>query len=161
MSAQLSSQLLDCPPAWLALLFQHVASGPGGLANSAALSQTCKALHGLSQGPAVSYSNLSLAAAISSPDHPSWQWLAKRSGRIAGLSLELRLGVPNDGNDDDGTEDADQLIVWTQPLQTLSSIPGVQLRVEWAGSNGWKEPPLHSSVAEAAWPTHQPPNFGG
>jgi hypothetical protein len=36
--------------------------------------------------------------------------------------------------DDDPTEDADQLPAWKQPLQTLSGIPGVQLRVEWVVS---------------------------
>jgi hypothetical protein len=76
MSAQSTSQLLDLPPAWLALLFQHVASGPGGLSNAAALCQTCKLLHSLYEGPAVTYSDLFLAGAISSPVHPVWQWLA-------------------------------------------------------------------------------------
>jgi Leucine-rich repeat (LRR) protein len=72
----------------------------------------------------VTYSNLSLAAAISSPDHRAWQWLAKRSGRIAGLSLKLRLGLPN------AAVDADQLPDWMQPLQTLSGIPCVQLKID-------------------------------
>jgi hypothetical protein len=66
-----------------------------------------------------------LAAAISSPSHSVWQWLDKRSGRIAGLRLELRVDIH------DGGEGADQLLDWMQPLQTLSGIPGVQLRVEW------------------------------
>jgi hypothetical protein len=113
------------PPAWLVLLFQHVARGPGGLANYATLSQTCKFLHSLSEGPGVTYSNLLLATAISSPDHSFWKWLAKRSGRIAGLTLELRLGTLDDATD--------QLRDWVQPLQTLSSIPFVQLRVQWVG----------------------------
>jgi Leucine-rich repeat (LRR) protein len=69
----------------------------------------------------VIYRNLVLAEAISSPNYPAWQWLAKRSGRIAGLSLRLRLG----------TLGGDQLPKWMQPLQTLSSVPGVQLQVEW------------------------------
>jgi hypothetical protein len=123
MSAQLTSQLLELPPAWLALLFQHVASGPGGLANSAALSQTCKLLHSLSEDPAVTYSNLFMAAAISSPDHSIWLWLAKRSGRISGLHLQLRA-----------TQDGVQLSGWMQPLQTLSGIPGLNLGVAWVGS---------------------------
>jgi hypothetical protein len=70
----------------------------------------------------VIYRNLILTATISSPDHLLWQWLAKRSGRIAGL--ELRLEV----HSDDATEIPD----WVQPLQTLSGIPGVQLNVTWA-----------------------------
>jgi Leucine-rich repeat (LRR) protein len=85
----------------------------------------------------VTYCNLFLAAAISSPDHPVWPWLASRSGRIAGLSLELHLGVANDhddeDDDDDATEHADQPPDWMQPLQTLSGIPDVQLRVKCVG----------------------------
>jgi hypothetical protein len=123
-------QLLDMPPAWLALLFQHVASGPRGLANAAALTQTCKLLQSLSEGPVVLYRNLGLAAAISSCDHPVWHWLARRFGRVAGLSLKLCLGTL----DADATENADQLPDWMQPLQTLSGTPGVQLHVEWVGS---------------------------
>jgi hypothetical protein len=80
-------------------------------------------LHSLFEGPAVTYSNLILAAVISSPDHPAWQWLAKRNGHIDGLSLKLCVG-----------QNGDQLSGWMQPLQTLSSIPSVQLRVEWVGS---------------------------
>jgi hypothetical protein len=75
----------------------------------------------------VVYSNLAFAAVISSPDHPIWQWLAKRSGRVAGLSLNLRL------EDSDPRQNADQLSKWIQPLQTLSGIPGVELRLEWVG----------------------------
>jgi hypothetical protein len=122
MPVRLTPQLLELPPAWLALLFQHVASGPGGLANAAALGQTCKFLHGLSEGPAVTYRNLFLAALISSPDHPVWQWLARRSGRIAGLSLKLCV-----------TQNVDQLPGWVQRLQTLSSITSVQLRADLLG----------------------------
>jgi hypothetical protein len=87
-------------------------------------------MYSLSAGPAVTYSNLFLARAISSRDHPAWQWLAKRRDRTAGLSLGLRLGMIGAG----ALEDADQLADWMQPLQTLSGIPGVQLRVEWVGS---------------------------
>jgi Leucine-rich repeat (LRR) protein len=129
MSVQSTSHFLDLPPAWLALLFQHIASGPGGLSSAAAFSQTCKFLHSLSEGSAVIYRNLVLSAAISSPDHPAWPWLARRSGRIAGLGLALRLELLGD----DATEDADQLPDWLQPLQTLSGILGVELRVEWVG----------------------------
>jgi hypothetical protein len=70
----------------------------------------------------VTYSNLILAAAISSPVHPVWQWLAKRNGRVAGLSVELRA-----------TQNGEQLSGWMQALQTLSGIPSVQLRLEWIG----------------------------
>jgi Leucine-rich repeat (LRR) protein len=40
----------------------------------------------------------------------------------------VRLEAP--GHDDE-TEDADQVPEWMQPLQTLSGIPGLQLRVKW------------------------------
>jgi hypothetical protein len=78
------------------------------------------------------YRNLVLTASISSPVHPIWQWLAERSGRIAGLSLELRLEVP-DAFYKMGAI-AEELHDWMQPLQTLSGIPGVQLRVERVGT---------------------------
>jgi Leucine-rich repeat (LRR) protein len=122
MSAQLTPELSDLPPAWLALLFQHVACGPEGLASAAALSQTCKLLHSLSEGCAVTYNNVYVAAAISSPGHPVWQWLARRNGRVADLSLKLRVG-----------QNGNQLFGWMQPFQILSSIPSLHLRVEWVG----------------------------
>jgi hypothetical protein len=88
----------------------------------------------------VFYHNVSLAAVISSSDHPFWQWLARRVGRVAGLSLQLCVGTidadatEDDATDDDATDDADQLARWMQPLQTLSGIPGVQLQVELVGN---------------------------
>jgi hypothetical protein len=124
MPVQLTSPLLELPDTWLALLVQHLASGLGGLARAASLNSTCKALHSLSEGPAVIYRNISMETPISSPDHPLWQWLAKRSGRIDGLSLDLHLEVF------DHATSAEQLIGWMQPLQTLSGIPGTQLGVE-------------------------------
>jgi hypothetical protein len=135
MSDHSVPHVLDLPPSWLALFFQHVASGPGGLSNAAALGQTCKYLQKLFIGPAVTYCNLFLAAAISSPDHPVWQWLAERSGRISGLSLKLCLYSKPRGErgwdaDEDAGDDADQLPAWMQRLQTLSRIPGLQLTVE-------------------------------
>jgi hypothetical protein len=36
--------------------------------------------------------------------------------------------------EDEATEDAEDLPDWMQPLQTLSGIPGVQLKVTWVGS---------------------------
>jgi hypothetical protein len=144
MSApELASQLVDLPPAWLALLFQHVATGPGGLANAASLSQTCKFLYSLSQGPVVTYRDLRVPAATSSPDLPVWQWLARRSGRIVGLSLDLHLRGFGLGGD--ASRQADKVqgwmqrlrmlsgTGWEQRLQTLSGIAGLQLRVTWDG----------------------------
>jgi Leucine-rich repeat (LRR) protein len=102
----------------------------------------------------VVYRNIILAVAVSSPNHPVWQWLARRSGRVAGLSLELRLGMLDDdatggsdheANDDEPTGGADQLLTWTQPLRTLSGIPGVQLKVEWIGSTA---DPNHPYIAQ-------------
>jgi hypothetical protein len=40
----------------------------------------------------------------------------------------------DDGTDDESVHDADKLSGWKHPLQTLSSIPGVQLIVETVGS---------------------------
>jgi Leucine-rich repeat (LRR) protein len=131
MSDRHTPEILELPSAFLALLLQHTASGPGGLASAAALSQTCKYLHSLSEGPAVAYSNIHVPGTIRSPAHQVWQWLAKRSARIAGLRLQLRVAVWDDADEDAKN---DELLDWTQHLQTLSGIPGVQLRVEWGGS---------------------------
>jgi hypothetical protein len=107
MSPQFTSQLLDLPPTALALLFQHVASGRGGIAHAEDLSLTCKFLHSLSADPAVTYSNLVLTEVISTPCHRVWQWLAKRTGCIAGLNLNLSLGTRDDGVIDDDDDDDD------------------------------------------------------
>jgi hypothetical protein len=80
----------------------------------------------------VTYSNLCLAEAISSTDHPFWRWLAKRSGRVAGLSLELSVEIL----DADATENAIQLPGWMQPLEILSGIQGVQLILTWVDVTG-------------------------
>jgi hypothetical protein len=72
MSDQLTLHVLELPRAWLALLFQRMASGPGGLSSAAALSQTCRFLYSLSEGPAVSYKNLFLAAALTTPSGHGW-----------------------------------------------------------------------------------------
>jgi hypothetical protein len=78
----------------------------------------------------VTYRDLIFAASVRSPDHPVWHWLSTRSGRVAGLCLQLCLGVAGIGG---FGEIADDLHDWVQPLQTLSAIPSVQLRVEWVG----------------------------
>jgi hypothetical protein len=115
---------LDLPSASLALVIQKTASGPGGLASAAALCQTCKSLHSQCEGPAVTYCNLNVPGTISSPAHQVWQWLAKRSGRVAGLILNLKL-------EGEYAEHEESLLQWTQQLKTLSGIPGVQMTVEW------------------------------
>jgi hypothetical protein len=129
MSDQYISHILELPSACLALLLQHTASGPGGLACAAALIQTCKQLHSLSESPAVTYSNIHVPGTIRSPAHQVWQWLAKRSGRVASLSLQLCVAIQKNG-----AAGIDELLKLTQHLQTLSGIPSVQLEVEWEGT---------------------------
>jgi hypothetical protein len=126
MSDQETSPLLGLPSAFLALLVQQTASGPDGLASAAALSQTCKHLHSLSEGSAVTYRNIHVQGTVSRPAHKVWQWLAKRRGRVAGLSMQLCFEMSNRGHAEN-----DGLRKWTQPLQILSGIPSVQLEVEW------------------------------
>ena len=123
-----TSQMLALPDTWLAHLFQHVASGPGGLARAAVFSQTCKSLHALSNSSAVRYRNLELGGFFSSPSGPVWQWLAARQGRIAGLSIKVNVEAPHvpqdEHNNDIGTG-----VEWTRPLQILSAIQQLQLTV--------------------------------
>jgi hypothetical protein len=141
MSAELSSHFLELPRSWLALLFNHVASGPGCLANAATLSLTCKLLHSLYEGPAVTYSNLVWAATIYRPDHPIWQWLHKRIGRIVGLILDVCVEV--------GSWIEDDLDVgWIRSLQALTGIPGLQLTVEWYVTGNRDPASGHFQVAQ-------------
>jgi hypothetical protein len=69
----------------------------------------------------VTYRDIHVPRTIRSPAHQVWHWLAQRSGRVAGLSLDLDLVIaPNEAAE------------WMQPLQILSGIPSVQLRrVVW------------------------------
>ena len=83
--------LLELPSTWLAHLVQHVASGSGGLASAAALSQACKSFYTLSESSAVTYRNLHLANPVNGLDHPFFRWLAKRQGRVAGLTAAVKL----------------------------------------------------------------------
>ena len=85
------SKLLELPSTWLVHLVQHVAAGAGGLASAAAFSQTCKPIYALSESSAVKYRNLHLHHPVDSLDHPFFPWLARRHGRVAGLTAELRL----------------------------------------------------------------------
>ena len=86
-----SANILELPSTWLAHLVQHVASGAGGLANAAALSQTCKSFHALSDSSAVTYRNLRLDKPLPNLGHPFFRWLARRRNRVAGLTAEIRL----------------------------------------------------------------------
>ena len=136
---------LDLPRPWLANLFQHLASGPGGLARAAALSQTCSALHALSESSAVSYRNIDVLPLIKSSDHPVWQWLAKRQGRLSGMKLEVEVDPALHGRIRGNESRPD----WSQPLQTLSTVSDLHLTVYCAGSiyhranpfmQGWLKP---------------------
>ena len=109
------ANILELPNTWLAHLFEHVASGAGGLASAAALSQACKSFHTLSDSPAVTYRNLRLDKPLHSLGHPFFKWLAKRHGRIAGLTAELRLVT------------VDNL----EQLQVMFGIPGLHLTLRY------------------------------
>ena len=85
------TNILELPSTWLVNLVQYVASGAGGMAHAAALSQTCKSFHALSDNPAVEYRNLRLDTPMHSLGHTFFRWLAKRQGRVAGLTADLRL----------------------------------------------------------------------
>ena len=98
-------------------LVQHVASGSGGLASAAALSQTCKSFYAVSESSAVTYRNLHIEKPLFSLDHPFFPWLAKRHSRIAGLTAELQLLTV--GN----------LEPEPKQLQVMFSIPGLHLIV--------------------------------
>ena len=106
--------LLELPSTWVAHLVQHVASGAGGLASAAALSQTCRSLHALSESSAVTYCNLNVDRPLLSLDHPFWPWLAKRQGRIAGLTAAVRLSRAD-----------------PEQLQLMFSIPDLHLTLRY------------------------------
>ena len=122
-----SSNVLALPSPFLAHLIQHVASGPRGLASAAALSQTCKLFHALSDSPAVIYRNICVKQPISYSDHRIWQWLARRKGRVAGLKLEILVDTPahSFGNE----FDPEDTLGWEQVLQLLSNVTGLDLTV--------------------------------
>ena len=109
------AKILELPRTWLAQLVQHVASGFGRLTTAAALSQTCKSFHALSEDPAITYRNLSLDKPLHSLRHPFFLWLARRQGRVAGLTAELQLLTV------DGPE------LGPEELQLMFSIPGLHI----------------------------------
>jgi hypothetical protein len=51
----------------------------------------------------------------------------------------------DEATDDDATENAYQMSDWMQPLETLSGIPGVELRLKW---NGSINDPDHPCIAQ-------------
>ena len=117
VQADHSPSLLELPSTCLAHLVQHVASGPGGLASAAAFSRTCKYFYALSESSAVTYRNLHFGKPVKSLGHRFWPWLAKREGRIAGLTADVRLlRVGGLG---------------PEQLQVLFRIPGLHLTIHY------------------------------
>ena len=115
------------PNTFLADLVQYVASGPGGLASAAALSQTCKSFQALSDSPAVTYRDIMVARPIRSPAHKFWRWLARRKGRVAGLKLQIQLGTT--GYHDSGAYGV-YMLAWQSPQQALRVVPDLYLTVK-------------------------------
>ena len=119
--------LLDLPKTWLVDLVQHVASGLDGLASAAALSETCKPFYDLSESSAVTYRNVFVNNAISSPDHFFWKWLAKRRGRIAGLVLNVLVSSGAELVYDQGEQQGEQPAGWEGPWQSLAAVQDLEL----------------------------------
>ena len=141
MSAQTNhspSKLLDLPTTWLAHLVQHVALGAGGLASAAALSQTCKPFHALSESSAVTYRNICLDKPLHNLDHPLFRWLADRHGRVDGLTAELRLRTV-DGREPEPEPEPEQ-------LQLMFSIPGLHLTLRYDNLVNSKDGPLMTQL---------------
>ena len=126
--------LLELPSTWLAHLVQHVASGAGGLASAAALSQSCKSFYALSESSAVTYRKLHVQKPLYSLDHPFFRWLAQRHSRIAGLIVELQLHTVGDPE--------------TEPeqLQVMFGIPGLHLTLACDYVVSTPEDPLMTKV---------------
>ena len=114
------AKLVDLPSTWLADLVQHVASGAGGLASAAALSQTCKSFHDIWDSTAVTYRNLHLARPLHRLGRPFYQWIAKRQSRIAGFTASLSVCQMDDP--------------WPglKQLQLMFGIPGLRLAVRYS-----------------------------
>ena len=111
------ADILELPSTWLARFLQHVASGAGGLANAAALSQTCKSFHALADSSAVTYRDIRLENPLHSLAHPFFGWLEKRQGRVTGLTAELQLSAAFDPEPE------------AEQLQVMFGIPGLHLTV--------------------------------
>ena len=68
---------------------------------------------------------------IESTDHPVWDWLAQREGKISGLTLTVApYTVPDDLYEEVVYVDELRHQAWERPLQILSAIPGLQLTVQ-------------------------------
>ena len=136
------ANLLGLPDTWRANLVQHVASGAGGLASAAALSQTCKSFHALSESSAVTYSNLRLKNSVDSLDHPFFRWLEKRHTRVTGLTAALRLTV--------GVPESEP-----EQLQVLFAIPGLHLTLDLISTGCYEDIVKLSSLHPVADPLVQ------
>ena len=75
---------------------------------------------------------------INSADHPLWQWLAKRQGRVAGLTVTLAL--PEDGEEDQP--------LWEQPLHQLCPITDLDITLRSDHDVFLSEAPF---VAQCQW----------
>ena len=128
------AKVLELPSTWLAHLVQHVALGAGGLASAAALSQTCKSFHTLSESSAVMYRNLHLGSQVNSLDHPFFQWLAKRHSRVAGLTAKLQLPIVNSPGP------------VPEQLRVLFGIPGLHLTLRSDVLESAPDDPLMTKV---------------
>ena len=113
------SKLLELPSTWLASLVQHVASGSGGLDSAAALSQSCKSFHALSESSAVTYRNIHVDRPLHRLNDPFWRWLAKRRIRMTGLTVVVKLLTL-------GNHEAEREL-----LQMIFGIPGLHLTLCW------------------------------
>ena len=132
--------LLELPKTWLLDLVQHVASGPDGLASAAALSQTCKPIHDLSESSAVTYRNVFVNNTIDSSEHPAWKWLAKRRGRVSGLVLKVVVSSCGDEVVYNlGGQQGEQPADWEGAWQSLAAVQDLQLTLSF-GSLGLAEP---------------------
>ena len=142
--ASSATNILELPDVLLAHLLQHMASGDEGLASAAALSLTCKSLSTLLDNSDVIYRSIHVHKPINSLDHPFWQWLAKRHGRVAGLTATLLLRT-----------ESSQPAKAQQPWLCLAQLTNLkQLSLEVAASGdlsslsaltGLSSPHLHSA----------------
>jgi hypothetical protein len=116
--------LIDLPQPWLGQLFQQLACGPRGLKDAAALSLTCKSLCALSKSPALTYHSIYVDHKIRSGQHPFWQWLGQREGRVKQLDLHVEVMAPRWGQPQPN---------WEGPIQLLASVAECHLSLGAGG----------------------------
>ena len=140
------TNILELPSTWLAHLAQHIASGTGGLASAAALSQTCKHFYALSHSPAVVYRNILVDNRLHNLGHPFFRWLQKRQGRVAGLTAELHGLLTVDGAEPE-----------PEQLQLVFSIPGLHLTLYCDTVIAASDDFVMTKGAKATWSPHPQP----